>query len=311
MCGSENPEDTKFCKICGSLLKSKNYNEIQFDFNEKIHSETSKQNNVKSNEKSISKVEHKNKSKSNNSSSVEKSAGDAKRTSNSSSVEKTAGNVKKTSNSSSVEKGAGSAKRTSNSSSVEKGAGDAKRTSNSSSVEKSAGSAKRTSNSISVERGAGNTKKISNTKKNNNLVVSKTSFCPNCGTENSIESKFCYECGTSINGRNTNRKSFSNQNYTSNNYTIANDKKRKANNKSSNISLILAFIWPGLGLIYNGLVKRGFVVMLVCIVFVYIDVVIYMLIWLAQLFDSYLTLNAMRKGKKPKLLAIIGLPDGW
>ena len=247
MCGSENPEDTKFCKICGSLLKSKNYNEIQFDFNEKIHSETSKQNNVKSNEKSISKVEHKNKSKSNNSSSVEKSAGDAKRTSNSS----------------------------------------------------------------SVERGAGNTKKISNTKKNNNLVVSKTSFCPNCGTENSIESKFCYECGTSINGRNTNRKSFSNQNYTSNNYTIANDKKRKANNKSSNISLILAFIWPGLGLIYNGLVKRGFVVMLVCIVFVYIDVVIYMLIWLAQLFDSYLTLNAMRKGKKPKLLAIIGLPDGW
>lgn len=263
MCGSENPEDTKFCKICGSLLKSKNYNEIQFDFNEKIHSETSKQNNVKSNEKSISKVEHKNKSKSNNSSSVEKSAGDAKRTSNSSSVEKTAGNVKKTSNSSSVEKG------------------------------------------------AGNTKKISNTKKNNNLVVSKTSFCPNCGTENSIESKFCYECGTSINGRNTNRKSFSNQNYTSNNYTIANDKKRKANNKSSNISLILAFIWPGLGLIYNGLVKRGFVVMLVCIVFVYIDVVIYMLIWLAQLFDSYLTLNAMRKGKKPKLLAIIGLPDGW
>ena len=86
MCGSENPEDTKFCKICGSLLKSKNYNEIQFDFNEKIHSETSKQNNVKSNEKSISKVEHKNKSKSNNSSSVEKSAGDAKRTSNSSSV---------------------------------------------------------------------------------------------------------------------------------------------------------------------------------------------------------------------------------
>ena len=142
-------------------------------------------------------------------------------------------------------------------------------------------------------------------------MVSKTSFCPNCGTENSIESKFCYECGTSINGRNTNRKSFSNQNYTSNNYTIANDKKRKANNKSSNISLILAFIWPGLGLIYNGLVKRGFVVMLVCIVFVYIDVVIYMLIWLAQLFDSYLTLNAMRKGKKPKLLAIIGLPDGW
>lgn len=231
MCGSENPEDTKFCKICGSLLKSKNYNEIQFDFNEKIHSETSKQNNVKSNEKSISKVEHKNKSKSNNSSSVEKSAG--------------------------------------------------------------------------------NTKKISNTKKNNNLVVSKTSFCPNCGTENSIESKFCYECGTSINGISTNQKSFSNQNYTSNNYTISNDKKRKANNKSSNISLILAFIWPGLGLIYNGLVKRGFVVMLVCIVFVYIDVVIYMLIWLAQLFDSYLTLNAMRKGKKPKLLAIIGLPDGW
>lgn len=279
MCGSENPEDTKFCKICGSLLKSKNYNEIQFDFNEKIHSETSKQNNVKSNEKSISKVEHKNKSKSNNSSSVEKSAGDAKRTSNSSSVEK--------------------------------GAGSAKRTSNSSSVKGSVGSAKRTSNSSSVEKGAGNTKKISNTKKNNNLVVSKTSFCPNCGTENSIESKFCYECGTSINGRNTNRKSFSNQNYTSNNYTIANDKKRKANNKSSNISLILAFIWPGLGLIYNGLVKRGFVVMLVCIVFVYIDVVIYMLIWLAQLFDSYLTLNAMRKGKKPKLLAIIGLPDGW
>ena len=46
MCGSENPEDTKFCKICGSLLKSKNYNEIQFDFNKKIHSETSKQNNV-------------------------------------------------------------------------------------------------------------------------------------------------------------------------------------------------------------------------------------------------------------------------
>lgn len=231
MCGSENPEDTKFCKICGSLLKSKNYNEIQFDFNKKIHSETSKQNNVKSNEKSISKVEHKNKSKSNNSS--------------------------------------------------------------------------------SVEMGAGNAKRASNTKKNNNLVVSKTSFCPNCGTENSIESKFCYECGTSINGRSTNRKSFSNQNYTSNNYTIANDKKRKANNKSSNISLILAFIWPGLGLIYNGLVKRGFVVMLVCIVFVYIDVVIYMLIWLAQLFDSYLTLNAMRKGKKPKLLAIIGLPDGW
>lgn len=231
MCGSENPEDTKFCKICGSLLKSKNYNEIQFDFNKKIHSETSKQNNVKSNEKSISKVEHKNKSKSNNSSSVEKSAGSAKR--------------------------------------------------------------------------------ASNTKKNNNLVVSKTSFCPNCGTENSIESKFCYECGTSINGRSTNRKSFSNQNYTSNNYTIANDKKRKANNKSSIISLILAFIWPGLGLIYNGLVKRGFVVMLVCIVFVYIDVVIYMLIWLAQLFDSYLTLNAMRKGKKPKLLAIMGLPDGW
>ena len=279
MCGSENPEDTKFCKICGSLLKSKNYNEIQFDFNEKIHSETSKQNNVKSNEKSISKVEHKNKSKSNNSSSVEKSAGDAKRTSNSSSVEKSAGS--------------------------------AKRTSNSSSVEKSAGSAKRTSNSSSLERSAGNAKGASNTKKNNNLVVSKTSFCPNCGTENSIESKFCYECGTSINGRSTNRKSFSNQNYTSNNYTIANDKKRKANNKSSIISLILAFIWPGLGLIYNGLVKRGFVVMLVCIVFVYIDVVIYMLIWLAQLFDSYLTLNAMRKGKKPKLLAIMGLPDGW
>ena len=38
MCGSENPEDTKFCKICGSLLKSKNYNEIQFDFNKSISS---------------------------------------------------------------------------------------------------------------------------------------------------------------------------------------------------------------------------------------------------------------------------------
>lgn len=32
-----------------------------------------------------------------------------------------------------------------------------------------------------------------------------------------------------------------------------------------------------------------------------------MLIWLAQLFDSYLTLNAMRKGKKPKIISYYGI----
>jgi TM2 domain-containing membrane protein YozV len=84
-----------------------------------------------------------------------------------------------------------------------------------------------------------------------------------------------------------------------------------ANGKSMAVSLILSLFFPGLGMIYTGLVKRGIVILIISFIIAYASSPLYVIFWVLVLVDTYLTLNSMKNGEVPKVLGIFDLPDGW
>lgn len=104
--------------------------------------------------------------------------------------------------------------------------------------------------------------------------------CPQCQTENRIDSRFCVNCGTSlsvdvpldegIRGR------------------TPSTAKRYAQGKDPTIAAILSLILPGLaiGQFYNGDVLKG-VVMLVGAIILSFTVLGYIAIWVWSIIDAY------------------------
>ena len=118
--------------------------------------------------------------------------------------------------------------------------------------------------------------------------INKTSsvkFCPNCGTELNAGVKFCPNCGSNIN------------------QAIS---KAAINNvvekKTPIFSVILSFIFPGLGQFYNGQSTKGLYFIIMAVVswilfLILIGMIIYVLIWIWSIFDAYQSAEAINRGE--------------
>lgn len=118
--------------------------------------------------------------------------------------------------------------------------------------------------------------------------INKTSsvkFCPNCGTELNAGVRFCPNCGSNIN------------------QAIS---KAAINNvverKTPIFSVILSFIFPGLGQFYNGQSTKGLYFIILAVVswilfLILIGMIIYVLIWIWSIFDAYQSAEAINRGE--------------
>ena len=116
-------------------------------------------------------------------------------------------------------------------------------------------------------------------------------FCPNCGGKISESLKFCPNCGFDLNN-------ISNNNANSNQRTGQNLPTRK----EPIVSVILSFVFPGLGQFYNGQPTKGIYFIIMAIVsavlmVILIGVLLYILVWLWSIIDAYNSAEKFNKGE--------------
>ncbi len=94
-------------------------------------------------------------------------------------------------------------------------------------------------------------------------------YCSNCGSEIDEKAEICPKCGVRV-------------------------KAIRAELKSAGIAAIASFFIPGLGQIYNGEIVKGFVFMIIAMVFfllmiVLIGFILFPLFWVYNIYDAYKT----------------------
>ena len=115
-------------------------------------------------------------------------------------------------------------------------------------------------------------------------------FCRNCGVKLDGDYKFCPDCGYELS------PSVSSTN---------NPVVRSTNEKSMLLSVILSFIFPGLGQIYLGLEHKGLIFIIAYIVslaltLIIIGVVLMFIIWIWALIDTIKSASALNRGEEVK-----------
>lgn len=134
--------------------------------------------------------------------------------------------------------------------------------------------------------------------------------CPNCGTEVN-EEKFCPKCGQKLDSEaQMNRKLSYCRNCGSQIDAEAEicpkcgvrQKNPPVENKNPLLSLILSFIFPGLGQIYNGQNRKGILLILAYIIsgaliFLLIGFILMPLVWLYGMYDAYTTADLINNGE--------------
>lgn len=112
-------------------------------------------------------------------------------------------------------------------------------------------------------------------------------FCPNCGEKLAKTVKFCPNCGFDL----TN---------------VSNNNQRTGQNlparKEPILSVILSFIFPGLGQFYNGHSTKGIYFIILAVVSLILTVIligglIYILVWLWSIIDAYNSAEKFNKGE--------------
>ena len=112
-------------------------------------------------------------------------------------------------------------------------------------------------------------------------------FCPNCGEKLSKTVKFCPNCGFDL------------SNMSSNNQRTGQNLPAR---KEPILSVILSFIFPGLGQFYNGHSTKGiyfiiFAVVSLILTAIIIGGLIYILVWLWSIIDAYNSAEKFNKGE--------------
>ena len=105
----------------------------------------------------------------------------------------------------------------------------------------------------------------------------KLAYCRNCGSQIDAEAEICPKCGVR-------------------------QKNPPVENKNPLFALILSFIFPGLGQIYNGQNHKGILLIVSYIVsivlwMILIGFILTILVWLYGLYDAYNTAELINKGE--------------
>ena len=112
-------------------------------------------------------------------------------------------------------------------------------------------------------------------------------FCPNCGEKLSDGVKFCPNCGFDLNNPSNNNQG-----------TGQNLPARK----EPIVSVILSFVFPGLGQFYNGQSNKGIYFIILAIVSIALTIILiggllYLLVWLWSIIDAYNSAEKFNKGE--------------
>ena len=112
-------------------------------------------------------------------------------------------------------------------------------------------------------------------------------FCPSCGTELGSNVKFCPYCGLDLAQSTVNPKPM----------------QTVVEKKTPILSVLLSFLFPGLGQFYNGQSTKGLYFIILAIVswilfIILIGMVLYLLVWLWSIFDAYQSAEAINKGEE-------------
>lgn len=105
----------------------------------------------------------------------------------------------------------------------------------------------------------------------------KLAYCRNCGSQIDAEAEICPKCGVR-------------------------QKNPPVENKNPLFALILSFIFPGLGQIYNGQNRKGILLIVSYIVsfvlwVILIGMILTLLVWLYGLYDAYTTAEHINNGE--------------
>lgn len=118
-------------------------------------------------------------------------------------------------------------------------------------------------------------------------------FCPNCGEKLIQTVKFCPNCGFDFKNISGNAKNMNNPQAYGQNLPVR---------KEPIVSVILSFVFPGLGQFYNGNSTKGIYFIILAVVSIVLTVIligalIYILIWLWSIIDAYNSAEKLNRGE--------------
>lgn len=146
--------------------------------------------------------------------------------------------------------------------------------------------------------------------------------CNHCGSSNVVNDGTqyqCLACGKIVSVENINQNGVQNNNQVPQQYDVnqqndynqqynANQQQIPMKSKSMAISLILSFLFLGIGLAYLGLVKRWLVAVVIAIVLTMLIAPIGIIWNLYLLYDTYACTNAINNAQSiPKLAGFIDI----
>ena len=123
-------------------------------------------------------------------------------------------------------------------------------------------------------------------------------FCPNCGEKLSKTEKFCPNCGFDLKNISNNAH---NKN-ANNSYNVQGSGENLPVRKEPIVSVILSFVFPGLGQFYNGQSTKAIYFIILAVVSVVLTIIliralIYLLIWLWSIIDAYNSAEKLNRGE--------------
>ena len=114
-------------------------------------------------------------------------------------------------------------------------------------------------------------------------------FCPNCGTANDDNAKFCHKCGQQLGSATPSPQGGApDERLRGGGQVVATGDKRYATGKNPTVALILSLVIVGVGQFYNGDVKKGAVMLVGGIVLVLLTAGIgWIPVWIWSMYDAY------------------------
>lgn len=127
-------------------------------------------------------------------------------------------------------------------------------------------------------------------------------FCESCGAALKKGDRFCEQCGASA-GHAQSSAAMTPASSTSTAPVVQKE-------KSPVISVLLSFVFPGLGSIYNGDTIKGIGIYIGAIIGMFLFVIPGVIVWVYGMYDAYTTAKKMNEGlvpyKEANTMVIIG-----
>lgn len=119
-------------------------------------------------------------------------------------------------------------------------------------------------------------------------------LCPQCGTENPDQNKFCKECGSSLQP-----SPVQSPDNTKSSVQPPNFSQPVNEEKNPFLALICSLIIPGLGQVYDGLTARGIAIFFGTLVGLVIYIIPGIFVWIFGMYDAYSLANKMNNQEIP------------